>query len=158
MGLGWEQVSIAFTHQSNACTTAVVQTLCGLLSPKEAPQRDFSSPFYEEQMHCGSQLLSNSVVTWVVPGFSKGWIASVTVGGKKCEVFQQKKILCEYNIFHAFFQLLKINGIRKTGWKFCPYFLFFPQKIYRILECNTPWESLLRAAVRAHLYKTKYIF
>lgn len=78
--------------------------------------------------------------------------------GKNVRFFNRKKILCEYNIFHAFFQLLKINGIRKTGWKFCPYFLFFPQKIYRILECNTPWESLLRAAVRAHLYKTKYIF
>lgn len=78
--------------------------------------------------------------------------------GKNVRFFNRKKILCEYNIFHAFFQLLKINGIRKTGRKFCPYFLFSPRKSIEFLSVTPLGKVLLRAAVRAHLYKTKYVF
>lgn len=84
-------------------------------------------------------------------------VTSVIIVGKKMQLFVEKKPIY-VNIVYSinFFNYQKAVGYTKPGGGFVLW--FFSQKSYVILGSKNTWESLLRATLRAHLYKGKCIF
>lgn len=74
------------------------------------------------------------------------------------QLFVEKETIY-VNIVYSinFFNYQKAVGYTKLGGGFVLW-VFFSQKGYVILGPNNTWESLLRATLRAHLYKGKCIF